>query len=136
MNETDETESELIFQWNFELFKIIYSYLSFRRFCCEVSHMWFLFLKFHIIVVRFLTYDFYFLNFILFLIVNKSAYIIKMVSDRLMQSAKYLKAGPNWENALLFFSFLSFLLCLWYSVVVLIHLLPFTNKQFLLRQQH
>ena len=44
----------------------------------------FLFVEF---VVRFFTYDFYFSNFILFLKVNKLAYIIKMVSDRLMQSS-------------------------------------------------
>ena len=75
----------------------------------------FLFVEF---VVRFLTYDFYFSNFILFLIVNKSAYIIKMVSDRLKQSAKYLKAGPNWENALLFF-FLFSLSCCTFDIVLL-----------------
>ena len=60
-------------------------------------------------VVRFLTYGFYFSNFILFLLVNKLAHIIKMVSDRLMQSAKYLKAGPNWETSLLFLLFSFFL---------------------------
>ena len=37
------------FNESFELFQTIYFYLSFRRICCEISHVQFLFLKFHLI---------------------------------------------------------------------------------------
>ena len=39
-----------------------------------------------------------------------SQYIQPKISDRLVQLAKYLKTGPNWENAL-FSLFLSSLSC-------------------------